>query len=102
MNSKQVLDDSKGLCSRDLSRRVRLLIKKQIFPHLTVAPNLLPATCQLNPINDAFLDQEDNKTEIQKGDWKCSYCNKVRLCCQISTENDAHRDSKILVNCHKY
>ena len=79
MNQKGVMEDSQELCSRDLSRRVRSIIKKQIYPFLTEDPNLLPTACQLNPTNDAFLNQENNKTEVQKGDWKCSYCNKVRL-----------------------
>ena len=80
MNSKQTPEDSQGLCSRDLSRRVRSIIKEQIVPFLTGDPDLLPTACQLNPVNDAFLYQESNKTEVQKGDWKCSYCNKVKKC----------------------
>ena len=92
MSPNRVLEDSQGLCSRDLSRRVRSIIKKQIFPFLTIDPKLLPTVCQLNPINDAFLDQEDNKTEVQKGEWKCSYCNKVRHCSQILSERSASQN----------
>jgi hypothetical protein len=92
MSSNRVLEDSQGLCSRDLSRRVRSIIKKQIFPFLTINPKLLPTACQLNPINDAFLDQEDNKTEVQKGEWKCSYCNKVRHFSRTLTDRGASQN----------
>lgn len=59
-----------------MSRKVRSFIQKEIYPHLPIEPSELPEICQLHPTNDLYLDQELNKTEVQRLDWKCAYCNK--------------------------
>jgi len=61
-------------CKRDLSRKVRKYIEKEIYPLLSL--DELPDTCQLNPKYDMYLIQEKAKKEIEKGDWKCNFCNK--------------------------
>ena len=65
------------LCSREQSRSVRSFIRKEIFATLSIEPSQLPGSCQINPVFDPFLDQESNKEEIQKGEWRCKYCKKV-------------------------
>ena len=65
------------LCSREQSRSVRSFIRKEIFAKLAIEPRQLPVSCQINPVFDPFLDQESNKEEIQKGEWRCKYCKKV-------------------------
>jgi hypothetical protein len=61
-------------CSRELSRKVRQYIVKEIYPLLSL--DELPDTCQLNPKYDMYLVQENARKEIEKGDWKCNFCNK--------------------------
>jgi hypothetical protein len=78
MDDIKSLDGKAETCSRSLSRRVRSFIAKEIFSELSIDPRQLPKTCQLNPLLDPYIEQEKNKIEIQKGEWKCQYCNKVR------------------------
>jgi len=67
-------DDSH--CSRDNSRRVRTFLNKNVYPKLPFSALDLPSTCQLHPSLDAFREQELNKKEVTRGDWKCLYCTK--------------------------
>jgi len=36
----------------------------------------LPESCQLNPKFDLYAEQESNKREEYRGDWKCVFCRK--------------------------
>jgi hypothetical protein len=68
------LSSLSSICSRELSRKVRKYIEKEITPMISL--NELPETCQLNPKYDMYILQEKSKKEIEKGDWKCNICNK--------------------------
>ena len=66
-------------CSRDLSRNVRDFLHREVFPKIGIDPTLLPKACQLNPLLDPYREQEKNKVEVQKGEWRCLYCSKVDI-----------------------
>ena len=83
---------SVALCSREVSRKVRTYIRTQIYPKLThIAPHDLPVSCPIHPHNDIYLDQENNKTMVTRGEWKCQYCKK-RFKSELYL--DKHMDNK--------
>ena len=61
-------------CSRELSRKVRRYLEKEVYPLLLL--DQLLDSCQLNPKYDMYFTQETAKKEIEQGDWKCGLCNK--------------------------
>ena len=61
-------------CSRSQSREVRSFLNTTFFHQID--PNYMSVICDLNPINDLYLDQENNKQLLSRNEWKCLYCNK--------------------------
>ena len=68
--------EESGACSRELSRRVRSFLHKSVYPKLAGSAADLPWSCQLNPALDVYREQELNKKEVSRGDWKCLFCGK--------------------------
>lgn len=64
-------------CSRELSRKVRNYLKKELYPFISINPIDLPQHCQLNPTNDLFFQHENHKRFLSQGEWKCEYCSKI-------------------------
>ena len=66
-----------GGCSRAASRKVREFLDRDVFPKLLPMKAAdLPQTCQLNPSLDLYREQELNKKEQGRGDWRCLFCGK--------------------------
>ena len=63
-------------CSRFSSRLVRNFLDKEVYSRLPFPAKDLPRSCQLNPSYDRFLQQEKNKTELNRGDYSCNICGK--------------------------
>jgi hypothetical protein len=63
-------------CSREIARKVRSYLQKDVFSKLDFPATELPDSCQLNPKHDAYLDQEQHKSEVNRNDWTCLYCRK--------------------------
>lgn len=63
-------------CSRDIARKVRSYLQKEVYPKLDFPALELPDACQLNPKFDTYLDQEQHKAEVSRNDWQCLYCRK--------------------------
>ena len=63
-------------CDRSMSRHVRTFIQHSIYPQLSVKPEELPKACPLHPDNYLYADQEAQKHEESRMDWKCNICGK--------------------------
>lgn len=72
--SVEELKSIQASCSRSQSREIRSYFNKTFFHEID--PNYMSVICDINPINDLYLDQENHKQQISRNDWKCLYCNK--------------------------
>jgi hypothetical protein len=60
-------------CSRQISRKVRRFLQKDIYPMLSFDPTQLPTSCALNPLRDLFHDHELHKKQLSQDDWKVRF-----------------------------
>lgn len=62
-------------CSREISRKVHSIVDATIYSKIDDASKL-PIECPLHPAHYIYSEQEKNKEKINRGEWKCSYCDK--------------------------
>ena len=65
-------------CSREQSRQVHLYVLAHVYPQLSSSElKQLPNYCPFSPHQYIYLYQENNKTELSIGEWRCQHCRKV-------------------------
>ena len=57
-------------CSRELSRKVDMFLKDELFPRMKIAAVDLPADCPLNPTFNIYKANEESKLEMNRGEWQ--------------------------------
>lgn len=63
-------NDSISSCDREVSRRVRRYLQKDVFSQLAVEASDLPSSCPLLESHDMYADQEDHKRESHRNEWR--------------------------------
>jgi hypothetical protein len=64
-------------CSRKRSRMARDVISSYILPVVEEEMGQFSPSCPFNPTLDVVAEQESNKREMRKNQWKCTLCDKT-------------------------
>lgn len=89
-------------CSREDSRRARLIVNKQVAPRYSMHHLEIPTTCPLSPANDQYAAHEVMKRRLGS-DWMCSVCGKsfkdeAGLESHLTTSHKVHKVEECLAD----